>query len=88
MNCPACGCPDLRVLTGGRDRRFRLRQRRCTSCGQTFKTIEALADGVVAYRMRPLDHGRRGSRLAILASRISFVRHLLHQLRDPPASAP
>lgn len=48
------------------------------------QTIEALADGVMAFRMRPPERGR-GTQLAVLAAHVSFVRHLLLQLQDPPA---
>lgn len=88
MHCPDCGHPELRVLTGNADQHFRLRHRRCTGCGATHRTIEALADGVVVYRTPLGSPSGRGSRLAVIATRVSWVRHLLAQLNDPPAPQP
>ncbi|MCP9889062.1 hypothetical protein KBY96_14135 [Cyanobium sp. ATX 6A2] len=88
MRCPSCGHPDLRVVTGNHGPAWRLRQRCCSACGRKVKTIELPADGLIAFRA-PADRPRAsGSRLAVAAARVSFVRHLLQQLQDPPAQLP
>ena len=66
MNCPACGCSDLRVTTAGRDPEARLRIRRCHACKQELRTVELAApEGAVVFRA-PADGSRRyGSRPAL-----------------------
>jgi hypothetical protein len=56
--------------------------RRCSNCSHKLKTIELPADEVVAFR-QPIERTKhRGSKLAVIATRVALVRYLLSQLQN------